>query len=156
MENVPDVVAHLMDRFTEHLEQYKSATYEEAGIRTDFIGPLFELFGRDAANEAGYAERYCKVVREDKISIEGGTSVPDYPADFPRVWSLQPSLNFEPATMSVGYETERSGVDTNQKSRRHKVGGKERHMSQDSENSKSKQEDRPCCPLDDAPTEPTC
>ena len=78
MENLPDELVQLIDRFKEHLEQYKGVSYDEANTRTDFIDPLFELLGWDVANTAGYAEQYREVIREDKVSIEGGTKAPDY------------------------------------------------------------------------------
>jgi hypothetical protein len=78
MENLPDELVQLIDRFKEHLEQYKGVSYDEANTRTDFIDPLFKLLGWDVANTAGYAEQYREVIREDKVSIEGGTKAPDY------------------------------------------------------------------------------
>jgi len=78
MENLPDELVQLIDRFKEHLEQYKGVSYDEANTRTDFIDPLFELLGWDVANTASYAEQYREVIREDKVSIEGGTKAPDY------------------------------------------------------------------------------
>jgi len=78
MEDLPDGLVQLIDRFKEHLEQYTSTSYDEANTRTDFIDPLFELLGWDVANKAGYAEQYREVIREDKVSIEGGTKAPDY------------------------------------------------------------------------------
>jgi hypothetical protein len=78
MENAPDGLSQLIDRFKEHLEQYKGASYDEANTRTDFIDPLFELLGWDVANTAGYAEQYREVIREDKVGIDGQTKAPDY------------------------------------------------------------------------------
>jgi adenine-specific DNA-methyltransferase len=78
MENLPDELVQLINRFKEHLEQYKGAWYDEANTRTDFIDRLFELLGWDVANTAGYAEQYREVIREDKVSIEGATKAPDY------------------------------------------------------------------------------
>ena len=78
MENLPDELVQLIDRFKEHLEQYKGVSYDEANTRTDFIDPLFKLLGWDVANTASYAEQYREVIREDKVSIEGGTKAPDY------------------------------------------------------------------------------
>jgi hypothetical protein len=78
MEKLPDELVQLIDRFKEHLEQYKGVSYDEANTRTDFIDPLFKLLGWDVANTAGYAEQYREVIREDKVSIEGGTKAPDY------------------------------------------------------------------------------
>ena len=78
MENLPDELVQLIDRFKEHLEQYEGVSYDEANTRTDFIDPLFRLLGWDVANTAGYAEQYREVIREDKVSIEGGAKAPDY------------------------------------------------------------------------------
>jgi len=78
MENLPDELVQLIDRFKEHLEQYKGVSYDEANTRTDFIDPLFKLLGWDVANTASYAEQYREVIREDKVSIEGGSKAPDY------------------------------------------------------------------------------
>jgi hypothetical protein len=78
MENMPEGLDQLIDRFKEHLEQYRSASYDEANTRTDFIDPLFGLLGWDVANRNGYSEQYREVIREDKVSIEGGTKAPDY------------------------------------------------------------------------------
>ena len=78
MENLPGELVQLIDRFKEHLEQYKGASYDEANTRTDFIDPLFKLLGWDVANTASYAEQYREVIREDKVSIEGGAKAPDY------------------------------------------------------------------------------
>ena len=78
MDNAPNGLIRLIDRFKEHLEQYRSTSYDEANTRTDFIDPLFELLGWDIPNKAGYAEQYREVIREDKVSIEGGTKAPDY------------------------------------------------------------------------------
>jgi hypothetical protein len=78
MENELEGLDQLIDRFKEHLEQYRSASYDEANTRTDFIDPLFELLGWDVANRNGYSEQYREVIREDKVSIEGGTKAPDY------------------------------------------------------------------------------
>ena len=48
MENLPDELVQLIDRFKEHLEQYKGVSYDEANTRTDFIDPLFKLLGRES------------------------------------------------------------------------------------------------------------
>jgi hypothetical protein len=63
MENMPEGLDQLIDRFKEHLEQYRSASYDEANTRTDFIDPLFELLGWDVANRSGYSEQYREVIR---------------------------------------------------------------------------------------------
>jgi type I restriction-modification system DNA methylase subunit len=78
METLSDELVQLIDRFKEHLEQYKGASYDEANTRTDFIDPLFKLLGWDVANRNSYAEQYREVIREDKVSIEGGKKAPDY------------------------------------------------------------------------------
>jgi hypothetical protein len=78
MENSLDALTQLVARFREHLAQYTGPAYDESNTRTDFIDPLFELLGWDVANKENYAEQYRHVIREDKVSIEGGAKAPDY------------------------------------------------------------------------------
>jgi hypothetical protein len=63
MENELEGLDQLIDRFKEHLEQYRSTSYDEANTRTDFIDPLFDLLGWDVANRSGYSEQYREVIR---------------------------------------------------------------------------------------------
>lgn len=64
--------------FKQNEKQYKSANYDEANTRVDFIDKFFELLDWDVSNTQGFAENYREVVREDKIIIEGKPKAPDY------------------------------------------------------------------------------
>jgi hypothetical protein len=60
MENAPDGLVQLIDRFKEHLEQYTGASYDEANTRTDFIDPLFELLGWDVVQRGNCVCTDCE------------------------------------------------------------------------------------------------
>ena len=68
----------LCDLFESNIKEYKSAKYDEANTRTDFIDKFFEVLDWDVRNNQGYAEGYREVVREDKVIIEGKPKAPDY------------------------------------------------------------------------------
>ena len=72
------LLENLKEKFCENSKQYKSEQYDEANTRTDFIDKFFSLLDWDISNEAGYAEQYREVVREDKVRINGGQKAPDY------------------------------------------------------------------------------
>jgi adenine-specific DNA-methyltransferase len=63
--------------FGANIAQYKSAQYDEANTRTDFIDPFFTLLDWDIANKQGFSEVYREVVREDKVTIGGSKKAPD-------------------------------------------------------------------------------
>jgi len=65
MENLPDELVQLIDRFKEHQEQYKGVSYDEANTRTDFIDPLFALLGWDVANQDT-----CVCTRREKSGLQ--------------------------------------------------------------------------------------
>jgi adenine-specific DNA-methyltransferase len=68
----------LTDQFAFNLKQYKSADYDEANTRVDFIDKFFSLLDWDVSNSQGYSEAYRDVIREDKVKIEGKQKAPDY------------------------------------------------------------------------------
>lgn len=68
----------LTDLFKQNEKQYKSANYDEANTRVDFIDKFFELLDWDVSNTQGFAENYREVVREDKIIIGEKPKAPDY------------------------------------------------------------------------------
>ena len=72
------ILRKLVDNFRANLPTYKSAAYDEANTRVDYIDKFFELLDWDVRNVAGYAEDYRDVVREDRIHIEGKPKAPDY------------------------------------------------------------------------------
>jgi predicted type IV restriction endonuclease len=53
---VPDEVVELVDRFMRNRDSYRSAGYNEAQTRREFIDPLFMALGWDMDNRKGYAE----------------------------------------------------------------------------------------------------
>ncbi|MGL4943695.1 MAG: hypothetical protein ACRC46_10955, partial [Thermoguttaceae bacterium] len=68
----------LVELFRVNIVQYKSAAYDEANTRTDFIDKLFEILGWDVRNVAGHSEMYRDVVREDSVRIDNRQKAPDY------------------------------------------------------------------------------
>ncbi|HUT58138.1 MAG TPA: N-6 DNA methylase, partial [Phycisphaerae bacterium] len=78
MSPVPQVVLDLVERFERNLEAYRSAQYNEAQVRREFIDPLFKALGWDVDNVLGYSEAYKDVIHEDAIRIGGFTKAPDY------------------------------------------------------------------------------
>jgi type I restriction-modification system DNA methylase subunit/predicted type IV restriction endonuclease len=71
-------LTHLIARFENNLDAYKSPKYNEAQLRQEFINPLFESLGWDVSNRKGYAEAYKDVIHEDAIKVGGATKAPDY------------------------------------------------------------------------------
>ncbi len=76
--SVYDSLQNLVDRFEANLEQYKASGYKEASVRVDYIDKFFELIGWDVRNDAGKAEQYRDVVREDSVEVDGHQKAPDY------------------------------------------------------------------------------
>jgi len=74
----PQVIAELVDRFTNNLDAYRSGAYKESQLRQEFINPFFKALGWDVDNERGYAEAYKDVIHEDALKIGGATKAPDY------------------------------------------------------------------------------
>jgi type I restriction-modification system DNA methylase subunit/predicted type IV restriction endonuclease len=71
-------IADLVERFGEHVDEYKRTGYNEHQTRIDYINPFFKALGWDMDNEQGYAEAYREVIHEDKIKVGGSTKAPDY------------------------------------------------------------------------------
>lgn len=71
-------IKQLVERFTEHIEEYKRISYNEHQTRVDYINPFFKALGWDMDNEQGLAEAYREVIHEDKVKIGGATKAPDY------------------------------------------------------------------------------
>ena len=71
-------IVQLVERFKDHLQEYRSIHYHETPVRRDFIDPMFRELGWDVDNQEGYAEPYRDVVHEDAIKIGGSTKAPDY------------------------------------------------------------------------------
>jgi len=77
-EQAYEKIAELVERFHEHVEEYKRSGYNEHQTRVDYINPFFKALGWDMDNEQGYAEAYREVVHEDKIKVGSSTKAPDY------------------------------------------------------------------------------
>jgi len=71
-------IKELIERFREHVEEYKRNNYNEHQTRVDFINPFFKALGWDMDNEQGFAEAYREVIHEDKVKVGGSTKAPDY------------------------------------------------------------------------------
>ena len=74
----PAALADLVARFAEHLDAYKSGSYNETQLRKDYLDPFFQLLGWDMDNAAGYAEAYRDVIHEDQVRVKGALKAPDY------------------------------------------------------------------------------
>lgn len=74
----PESVSRLIEQFREHLDAYKSGSYNETQLRREFLDPFFAALGWDVFNTQGYAGDYKDVVHEAAIKIGGTTKAPDY------------------------------------------------------------------------------
>ncbi len=74
----PAAILDLVARFGEHIDAYKSGSYNAKQLRTDYIDPLFEALGWDMNNKQGYAEAYRDVIHEDQVKVGGAVKAPDY------------------------------------------------------------------------------
>ena len=71
-------IEQLIERFREHVEEYKRKGYNEHQTRVDYINPFFKALGWDMDNEQGFAEAYREVIHEDKVKVGSATKAPDY------------------------------------------------------------------------------
>lgn len=74
----PAELLDLVARFGEHIDAYKSGSYNETQLRRDFLDPFFKLLGWDIDNTAGYDEAYRDVIHEDQVKVGGSVKAPDY------------------------------------------------------------------------------
>jgi type I restriction-modification system DNA methylase subunit/predicted type IV restriction endonuclease len=74
----PTQIAELVERFESHLETYRSADYNEAQLREEFVNPFFHALGWDVYNRKGYSDAYKDVIHEAAIKVGGQTKAPDY------------------------------------------------------------------------------
>jgi hypothetical protein len=74
----PKAVLDLIERFGEHIEEYRSGRYNETQLRRDFLDPFWKALGWDIDNEKDYAEAYRDVVHEDAVKVGDATKAPDY------------------------------------------------------------------------------
>lgn len=71
-------IASLVERYERNRDRYQASNYNEETCRAEFITPLFEAFGWDVTNRAGYAEQYKDVIHEEGIKVGDYTKAPDY------------------------------------------------------------------------------
>jgi len=74
----PEVILQLVQQFRENQAEYKSARYNEAQLRHEFLDKFFEALGWDVYNKAGYPLDTRDVMVEDSLEIEGHSKSPDY------------------------------------------------------------------------------
>ena len=60
---------HLVKTFGKNLAAYKSAGYDEASVRQEFLNPLFRALGWDMENKAGLIPHRREVVAESRTDI---------------------------------------------------------------------------------------
>ena len=77
-QELPEVIAKLVNRFDEQRATYMSGSYNETQVRRDFIDPFFKALGWDIDNENDYAEAYRDVIHEDMILVGDAKKAPDY------------------------------------------------------------------------------
>jgi hypothetical protein len=78
MGSCPDSIKRLIEHFDHQSDQVRSADYNEAQLRVDFVDPMFRELGWDIPNEQRFAEQYREVVYEDRVKVAGATKAPDY------------------------------------------------------------------------------
>ncbi|MDD5696046.1 MAG: hypothetical protein PHD61_12180, partial [Bacteroidales bacterium] len=77
-EAAREKIARLVERFLEHIDEYKQGAYKEHQTRIDYIDPFFKALGWDMDNEQGLAEAYREVIHEDRLKVGRSTTAPDY------------------------------------------------------------------------------
>jgi hypothetical protein len=71
--SVPGEFYELVERFDRDIPSYRSARFNEAQVRIEFINSLLGLLGWDVENRRGLPEAYREVVHEDRVKVGGGT-----------------------------------------------------------------------------------
>ncbi len=73
-------IKDLIKKYDENRDYYQSPKYNETQLRTDFLDPLFELFGWDITNKSGKSNNEREVLLEEplKKDASSNTKKPDY------------------------------------------------------------------------------
>lgn len=74
----PREIIDLVNRFDEHVDDYRNGKYNETQLRRDYLDPFLRALGWDVDNTQGHAEAYRDVIHEDGLKIGGKTKTPDY------------------------------------------------------------------------------
>ena len=109
----PESVRQLIETFGNNLDFYKSAQYNEAQLRQEFLDPFFKELGWDMDNAAGLAPQYRDVIHEASIKIGGSTKAPDYAFSIHGQYKFfleakKPSVNIQDGT-EPAYQLRRYG-----------------------------------------------
>jgi type I restriction-modification system DNA methylase subunit len=62
-------IKRLVETFGKNLDAYKSAGYDEASLRQEFLNPLFRALGWDMENKAGLIPAHREVVAESRTDV---------------------------------------------------------------------------------------
>ena len=68
----------LVETFGKNLAAYKSASYDEASLRQEFLNPFFRALGWDIENRAGLIPQHREVETESRTQIGGRQKRADY------------------------------------------------------------------------------
>ncbi len=68
----------LVARFEKNIVGFKSAAYDEASLRQEFLNPLFRALGWDDTNRAGLIPQHREVEVESRADIDGRQKRADY------------------------------------------------------------------------------
>ncbi|MGD9781139.1 MAG: hypothetical protein AB7V14_03200 [Kiritimatiellia bacterium] len=71
-------LARLVAQFEKNFKQYQSAAYDEAGVRQEFLDPLFRALGWDVENKRGLIPQHREVELESRTEISGRQKRADY------------------------------------------------------------------------------
>ncbi|MFH1086902.1 MAG: restriction endonuclease subunit M, partial [Chloroflexota bacterium] len=78
MSPAPQAVVELVERFNSDRALYRTANYNEAQARTEFVDPLFEALGWDMRNAQGRPFNQREVQVETNVRVRGVMRSPDY------------------------------------------------------------------------------
>jgi hypothetical protein len=71
-------LARLVETFERNLAHYKSARYDEASLRQEFLNPFFRALGWDVENKAGLIPQHRQVEIESRTQVGARQNRADY------------------------------------------------------------------------------
>lgn len=74
----PDRLRDKVKQFNEDRDYYRSTSFKEMALRSDFLNPVLEEMGWDPTNRRGSTSVEREVIQEDSLRIEGSSKAPDY------------------------------------------------------------------------------
>ena len=78
LETFEAELKRLVETFDRNLRAYKSAAYDEASLRQEFLNPFFRALGWDVENTAGLIPQHREVEIESRTTIGGRQKRADY------------------------------------------------------------------------------